>query len=432
MQKRQTYGKYIFCMLAFNSFFVYFHRSAVAVIAQDLIHEFSTNAVQIGFLGSMFFYAYALMQLPAGAFTDILGPRKTLTLFTGITSLAALLFGMAPNLLLAGIARFLIGVGSSVVFICAMKIFARWFRSDQISSYVGFFMLAGNLGAIGATAPLAVLTIELGWRRTFGVLALISCLLAFLSWVIVRDTPRQSNSNWDRELFQEESAPPLKARFSLSEFKNVLLNKQLLSVAAVLAISFGTLMAFSGLWAMPYLMHTYQLSKTEASYLVSVIPIGISIGAPLFGLLSDKVVRGRKKVLMLGTFGQIVVWIPLAFRTGNLPRSILLVTFFTLGLCYGLAAIAPAMAKELVEERYVGLAVGYCNMWAFLSVTLYQPLIGYILDIVTPVQGHDGAFSIAAYSWAFRFCLGSLILVSLLFFFLKETFLPPKEQNTRK
>lgn len=417
-------------MLAVNSFFVYFHRSAVAVIAQDLIHEFSTSAVQIGFLGSMFFYAYALMQLPAGVFTDVFGPRKVLTLFTGITSLAALLFGMAPNLLLAGIARFLIGVGSSVVFICAMKILARWFRSDQISSYVGFFMLAGNLGAIGATAPLAVLTIELGWRRTFGVLALISCLLAFLSWVIVRDTPRQSNSNWDRELLQEESAPSPKARFSLSEVKGVLLNKQLLSVSAVLSVCFGTLMAFSGLWAMPYLMHTYQLSKTEASYLVSVIPIGISIGAPLFGLLSDKVVRGRKTVYILGTFGYIAAWIPLAFRTGNLPRSSLLVIFFTLGLCYGLAPIAAAMAKELVEERYVGLAVGYCNMWAFLSVTLYQPLIGYILDIVAPVQGHEGLFSIAAYSWAFRFCLGSLILVSLLFFFLKETF-PPTQRTER-
>ncbi|MFQ6124135.1 MAG: MFS transporter [Candidatus Heimdallarchaeota archaeon] len=432
MQKRQVYGKYIFGMLAVNSFFVYFHRSAVAVIAQDLINEFSISAVQIGFLGSMFFYAYALMQLPAGAFTDVLGPRKTLTLFTGITSLAALVFSMAPNLLLASIARFLIGVGSSVVFICAMKILARWFHSDQVSSYVGFFMLAGNLGAIGATAPLALLTVELGWRRTFEVLALISGLLAVLSWVIVRDMPKQSNSKRDRGLLHKESVPPPKVRFSSSEVKGVLLNRQLLSVSAVLSVSFGTLMAFSGLWAVPYLMHTYQLSKTEASYLVSVTPIGISIGAPLFGLLSDKVIRGRKTVLMLGTFGHIVAWIPLAFRTGNLPRSGLLVIFFTLGLCYGLAPIAAAMAKELVEERHVGLAVGYCNMWPFLSVTLYQPLIGYILDIVVPVQGHEGVFSITAYSWAFRFCLSSLMLVSLLFFFLKETFPPTQKQHARE
>jgi len=422
MRNSQNYGKYIFIMLAANSFFVYFHRSAVAVITQDLIREFSTSAVQIGFLGSMFFYAYAVMQLPAGALADAFGPKKTISLFTGITSLGALLFGLAPSLFWASFARFLIGVGCSVVFICAIKIFAVWFRSDQISSYVGLFMLAGNLGAISSTVPLAVLTLELGWRSTFGVLAGVSCLIALLSWVVVRDQPKAPLS----EEALQESKPTPKERISFEEAKKVLFNKQLLSVAAVLAVYFGTLLAFSGLWAVPYLMHTYQLTKAEASYMVSAIPIGISIGAPLFGILSDKVVRGRKKVLMLGTFGAILAWIPLAFRTADLPRSILIGIFFVLGLCYGIAPIPPAMCKEIVEKEgssFVGLAIGYMNMFAFLSVTVYQTLIGYILDRISSV-GLEGVFSATAFSWAFRFCLGSLILVSLLFFFIKETFPP--------
>jgi len=426
MQNSQHRGLFIFLVLAANSFFVYFHRSAVAVITQDLIGEFSISAVQIGFLGSMWFYAYAGMQLPGGVVADAIGPRKTITIFIGITTLGALLFGLAPNLLWASFARLLIGVGSSVVFVCAMKIFTTWFRSDQISTYVGLFMLAGNIGAIVATAPLAILTLEIGWRYTFGVLAGISLLLTLLSWGILRDAPNTATQEETTPEFDSSKEP----RLSFNEVRGLLINRQLLSVAAVLAVSFGTLLAFSGLWAVPYLMHTYQLTKTEASYLISVIPIGISIGAPLFGILSDKF-RRRKPVYLLGTLGFIFAWIPLAFQTDNLSRGVLLGIFFILGLCYGLAPIAAAMCKEIVErEQYrtsvVGIAIGYMNMWPFLSVSLYQLLIGYILDTVNPVQVTEGIFSVSAYSQAFQFCLGSLIVVSLLFFIIRETFPVPE------
>ena len=63
----------IFLVLALAYLFVYFHRLSLSVVANDLIKDFQTTASVIGFLGSIYFYCYAAMQLPAGLLSDSLG-----------------------------------------------------------------------------------------------------------------------------------------------------------------------------------------------------------------------------------------------------------------------------------------------------------------------------------------------------------------------
>ena len=71
----------IFSILALAYFFVYFHRLSLSVVADHLVKDFNTSAGTMGLLGSIYFYCYAAMQLPAGLLSDSVGPRRTVTWF---------------------------------------------------------------------------------------------------------------------------------------------------------------------------------------------------------------------------------------------------------------------------------------------------------------------------------------------------------------
>ena len=86
----------IFIVLSLTYFFVYFHRLSLSVVANDLITDFQTTASVMGFLGSIYFYCYAIMQFPAGLLSDSLGPRKSVTFFCSSLPPEALFLGLRP------------------------------------------------------------------------------------------------------------------------------------------------------------------------------------------------------------------------------------------------------------------------------------------------------------------------------------------------
>jgi sugar phosphate permease len=147
----------IFIVLALAYFFVYFHRLSLSVVANDLITDFQTTASVMGFLGSIYFYCYAVMQFPAGLLSDSLGPRKSVTFFLIIASAGSIIFGLAPTIEVAFIGRVMVGLGVSMVFIPTMKIFSQWFRPHEFAFMTGILNAVGGIGVLAATWLLAVI-----------------------------------------------------------------------------------------------------------------------------------------------------------------------------------------------------------------------------------------------------------------------------------
>ena len=136
----------IFWIMALSYVFVYFHRLCPAVVAVDLQKAFQASAGSMGLLASAYFYPYAIMQLPAGLLSDSLGPRKTVTCFLVIAGAGSLAFGLSPNLGDALVARVLVGLGVSMVFISAMKILSQWFRVREFAFMTAILAAMGGWG----------------------------------------------------------------------------------------------------------------------------------------------------------------------------------------------------------------------------------------------------------------------------------------------
>ena len=101
------------------SFFLieYFVRISPSVMAPQLLEDFHTNALGLGSLSAFFYYAYIMMQIPAGIMTDRFGPSKLLQIASLLCAIGSILFALTGNLQIATFSRFIIGFGSAFVIV---------------------------------------------------------------------------------------------------------------------------------------------------------------------------------------------------------------------------------------------------------------------------------------------------------------------------
>jgi sugar phosphate permease len=177
-------------------------------------------------------------------------------------------------------------------------------------------------------------------------------------------------------------------------------------------------MGLQGLWGGPYLIEVYGMSKAEAGAILMTVGIGVMIGSPVIGLLSDRVFKNRKKTLITFTAIYFLIWIPLAFST-SLSVFVLYAIAFIMGFSGSVLIITFTSTKELFPLKITGIATSMVNIFPFIGGAVFQTVMGYIMDTI----GKRGeSYPPEAYLLAFKFCLIAA-LISLVFSFLtKETY----------
>lgn len=362
-------------VLAASFLVVFFHRYSTAVVADDLSRDMGLTGTQISNLGSMYFYAYALMQLPAGLFSDFIGPRRTVGAGMLLAGLGSVLFGLAPGVLVAYIARLLVGLGVSVVFISLLKAQAVWFEPGKFATMTGYSSFVGNIGGILATTPLAMLVLAIGWQQSFILIGLISLILVALIWFFVLDAPEAAGHT---RLGVGATAKP---RFGMLE--------SIRKVAAVpgtwinfviIAGLMSGVMSFSGLWGVPYLMQVYGFQKAHASQYVLLLNVGILVGSVFVGRLADKL--GTKKPLIIVGGGALTLfWLYVVVIARAMPPAWLLAPlYFAAGLLGIVFMLCFACVKEVNDPELSGTATGIVNIAGFMATAMVNLIIGWSLD----------------------------------------------------
>ncbi|MBN2372911.1 MFS transporter [bacterium] len=432
----------IFGLFAIAYVFVYFHRFALSVVAVDLNKAFSASAGLMGVLGSVYFYCYAFMQFPAGLLSDSLGPRKSAAIFLIIASFGSILFGLAPNLIIAIFARFLVGLGVSMVFIPTLKILSQWFRASEFAFMAAILNAMGGVGMLISAAPLALMSSLFGWRISFELIGLITVILAIFVWIIVRDRPSdmglpsiakiddvrnkddKNKDDYNHNKYEKfDDTDTQQKRIPMWEgVRQVITNRHFWPVAIWFFFDCGVFFGFGALWSGPYLMHVYGKTQAEAGFILSMIAVGMIGGSPLISFLSDKVFKSRKKVLILCSSGLVADILLLNLIPKGLSMSVLLAVFLILSICSSaVVAIAFTNTKELFPVEIAGTCAGAVNLFPFLGGAVFQPLLGWVLDLYSKPESTK-EYTIRAYSAQLKILLAASVLTLLCTFFIKETF----------
>jgi MFS family permease len=186
---------------------------------------------------------------------------------------------------------------------------------------------------------------------------------------------------------------------------------------------YGGLMAFVGLWGVPYLRQGYGMSRIEASNFIGLVTIVLLIASPSIGWLSDRWGR-RRPPLIAATALSVAAWALLVGVPAPLPRLVLGGAAILLGVGGAGVVIVFASLREVSDPRHVGVTLGLHNLPIFLNFALMQWLTGVVLDARWDGSIVDGArvYSDGAYRAAFALCLGAAVCSLITATRVRETY----------
>lgn len=352
------------------SFYLYEFVLQVApsVMAESMMKTFQVNAAGFGIISAFYFYAYAPMQLPAGLLFDRYGPRRLMTCALILCATGSFFFASTDSLFTAALGRFLIGFASAFSFIGVLVLVSRWFPPQHFAFLAGIAQLMSSVGAMFGEAPLAALVEKVGWRYASFILAFIGLCLAVLIWVVIRDYPNPKAQKAPRRQFIAEWHRLLRVWRQPCTW----------TIGAYAFAIWTPIAVFAALWGVRYLQQKYQIGVVAASSLCSMIWLGIGIGSPLLGWVSDRFSSRRLALAISSILGLIATLLLLYWPV--LPLNWMYLVLLIFGLGAGGQTVSFAVVKDNNPPELVGTASGFNNLAVLVGGAIFQPVVGLILQ----------------------------------------------------
>lgn len=402
----------------FFYFFQFAIRVSPSVLADDIMADLSLQAYAMGALASWYYIGYTGMQIPVGLLIDRVGVRLPLFFAALLCVLGCYLFAITDNLFVMSLGRLMTGVGSAFGFLSCVKIASVWFPPQKLGLIIGLSMMIGTMGATFGEAPLSEMADALGWRLSVQLLAIMGLILAFYCLFVVRDhktqveesiISREKNKNWAEPIFEV--------------LKEILRSKHTYIFGLYGGMMYVQLSGFADLWGPQFIAQTYGEDKSLSAAVVTMIYVGIAMGAPLSALLADYL-RSYRKVMLLGALGCLLPF-SIHLYAIHLPFESLYVVYFLIGLFSGAQFLCFAAVCDDNSKSKTGAASGIHNMMCMTSGIIFQPLIGYLLDLTWDGKIIDGYpfYSQHSYSVALVVIPISLAIAALACVNMKETYI---------
>ncbi|ELY48340.1 major facilitator superfamily protein [Natronorubrum sulfidifaciens JCM 14089] len=377
------------------------HRLSTAVLSERLTTDFGTTAAQLGTLHASFFLIYAAIQIPTGVLADRVGPRYVGSIGGIVLSLGAVGFAMSDSYLTAFAARALIGLGSGVIFVSILRFCANWYRADEFATMTGLTGSVAGLGAILATTPLAVTVEQIGWRTTIFGLGLVGLVAAASVFVLARQSPAAAG-------LEPIAGVPEQPSVTLAELGEQLralardLDQWLLSI--VFFAGNGAMLTLVGMWGVPYIVVVYELDVTTASYFTLLASVGVLLGPPTIGWLSDRLERRLVPMTVgIGLFAVALATIPVF---GQPPLAVIAVAYLACGFLFGAAMLSLSVVKERYPPSASGIATATVNTAGFIGGTILPTVMGVALDAYRTGETVGG--TVAYTEFGYRIAFGIL------------------------
>lgn len=397
----------------------FYQRVAPAVMTDQLMTDFNIGAAALGNFSAFYFYSYFVMQVPTGILADYWGPRKLLTAGCFIAAFGTLLFAWAPTINFANLGRLFIGGSVGVAYVALLKIATHWFAPNRFAMTSGLALFIGICGAVCAGVPLRFLVDLFEWRPVMFVSAAATLAITIAIWLFVRDDPAEKGyksfaPNTARALHYSPLSV-IKGLGTVFRYKNT----WLLSLAPSGVV--GPVLAFSGLWGVPFLTTHYGLSSSKSAAITSTLLVALAFAGPALGALSDRI--GRRRPLYLA--GCIIVslgWAVLIYIPG-IPIWMLICLVIVIGFASGVIIIGFAFVKESVPTSLAGTVSGVCNMGVMSGPMILQPLIGWILERNWNGVLENGVrvYDLNAYRSGFALMIAWSVIATVLMLFATET-----------
>jgi MFS family permease len=365
-----------------------FHRSSLAVAGLAAAERFDISAAQLATFTMLQLLVYAGMQIPVGLLVDRFGPRSVMLTGAVVLTLAQAGFALSESYGGALVARVFVGMGDAMTWICLLRVVSNWFRGRRIPFVTALSGTLGQLGAIGAAAPMTWALGHLGWTEAYLIAAAVSVAVATAVAVVVHDAPegrvlrgpRLTFSTIRASLGASWSHPGTRLGFWMHFVT------QFSSVAMTL------------LWGFPFLVRGEHLTAGQASLLLSLIVVAVMYSGPTIGWLIGRHPWHRSTTVLTIVWSIVAVWTAVLAWPGTAPFWLLVLLTQVVGIGGPASMIGFDLARTSNPAERLASANGIINQAGFSASLVLVVAIGLVLDWRTPGASTD--YSASAFRWA--------------------------------
>ncbi|MBO1512925.1 MFS transporter [Metabacillus bambusae] len=362
---RKTHPAFVIFLFFLGWVFMYADRNILSPVMGSIGEEWGLDNAQLGLMSTVFFAAYAFMQIPTGFLADKFGRVKVLVVGYLLFGIATYMSGLAASFGLFLLMRAMTGLGEGTYYGSQYGISSsitpkkyRGLVSALINSGMAFGISLGFISSSYFTY-----TLNKGWQFPFYVFAVPTIIVAILIGIFVQDN-RHKEPKQGKEIQEKGN---IKQLFT----KNHIL---------VYILIFCSLYGFFGMltWLPYYLQTARGVEASQTGVIASLVPWASIPGAIIFGFLSDKI-KSKKPLIIVLAFAGALCQFAIPYIENY---SLLLVGLSLYGLL-GKLALDPVLISymaDITPSSMYSRVYGFFNFSGMLSSIFAPYITGYFAD----------------------------------------------------
>ena len=359
------------CWLLFGATTLnYLDRQTISILAPLIQKELGLNNEALGWLFSVFYYAYTIAMFAIGLVLDRSNLRWAFAVAVLAWSAAAGLTSLAGGFASLLFFRLLLGVAESANWPAAMRMVARALPPEDRPLGNGIFTSGTSVGAVVAPSLILGISAVAGWRWSFLAVASIGAIWLAAWLTLTRDVVYDS-------VFRAR-APDSRSRYSA--YRDIIRSAGFWRVFAI-TILVNPCLYFNLNWLPSYFVQQRGLQGKQLGLTLTLIYLGLDLGYLAGGIgvrmlarsrpvmVARRIVFGVATLLLCGS-----ALVP-AIEDASLAIAILIVANFAIGIWISMYL---TMAQEVSAEHIStaagllggsGSLAGALAMWAVGRVT---------------------------------------------------------------
>lgn len=403
----------------------YVCRLALNVVKKPLMDTGVFTPEDMGIIGSMLLYGYALGKFSNGFLADYSNVKRFFA--AGLFMSAMLNFGMSlSSVLWLSAALWALngwfqGFGAPA---CVVAL-ANWFSNDERGRYYGIWSTAHSIGEgltyLGIAFLIAMPPKGLGlpWQWGFWIPAAICVFAAWFAWRYLQDRPRTlglpSVAEWKGESVPSTAATSHHAASIWKDQLKVLAIPSIWIIALASSTMYITRYAINS-WGNVYLQEIRGFDLFDANLFIFLNTAAGILGCVAYGYMSDKLFAARRPPTNL-IFG-LMELLPLIVVFYGPANSYVLATaliIYGFGLSGILASLGGLFAIDIAPKKVAGAAMGFIGIFSYLGAGMQDYISGKLIydsefRVVFPIGGNAPTVYFYDYSVPIVFWVGASVI----------------------
>ena len=368
----------------------YVCRTSLNVVKKPILDSGMLDASQLGLIGSVLLFAYAIGKFVNGFLADHCNIKRFMA--TGLIVSAAANFTLGilgfasesmPTMLLFTLFTIMWGINGwsqSMGAPPAIIGLSRWFPLSKRGTFYGFFSLSHNLGEWLSFLFVGILVSVAGWQWGFVGSSIAGVVGVIVIVFLMHDNPQSKGLPSVEEMSGEAKVEEKKHESTGELQKMVLKTPAVWILAAASAFMYIARYAING-WGVLFLQEEKGFSLTEATSIISINALLGIFGTVLSGWVSDKLFRSDRYIpaLIFGAMNTIAL---VLFLFGGDAWWINITAMVLFGISIGvlICFLGGLMAVDIVPRKATGAALGVVGMASYVAAGIQDVVSGWLID----------------------------------------------------